>query len=120
MQSIEGARTTPCTGTPKVRALRPTTVTRTMSAMYHSGSRSLQDRFDTRRLADRIEERLVRDHFTPDDREFIERLPMFFLATSDETGQPQCSYKGGSPGFVRIIDEHTLVFPSYDGNGMYL
>ena len=88
--------------------------------MYHSGSRSLQDRFDTRRLADRIEERLVRDHITDDDRQFIERLALFFLATSDENGQPQCSYKGGAPGFVRILDEHTLAFPSYDGNGMYL
>jgi uncharacterized protein len=88
--------------------------------MYHSGSRSLQDRFDTRRLADRIEERLVRDHLTDDDRQFIERLPMFFLATSDENGQPQCSYKGGAPGFVRVLDERTLAFPSYDGNGMYL
>jgi uncharacterized protein len=91
-----------------------------MSSFYHSGSRSLQDRFDTRRLADRIEERLVRDHITADDRAFIERLPMFFLATADEHGQPQCSYKGGAPGFVRILDEHTLAFPSYDGNGMYL
>ena len=91
-----------------------------MSTLYHSGSRALQDRFDTRRLADRLEERLVREHITADDREFIERLPMFFLATADEHGQPQCSYKGGAPGFVRILDEHTLAFPSYDGNGMYL
>jgi len=91
-----------------------------MSTLYHPGSRSLQDRFDTRRLADRIEERLVRDHITSDDRAFIERLPMFFLATADEHGQPQCSYKGGAPGFVRILDQHTLAFPSYDGNGMYL
>jgi predicted pyridoxine 5'-phosphate oxidase superfamily flavin-nucleotide-binding protein len=91
-----------------------------MSTLYHPGSRSLQDRFDTRRLADRIEERLVRDHITADDRAFIERVPMFFLATADEQGQPQCSYKGGAPGFVRVIDEHELAFPSYDGNGMYL
>ena len=45
---------------------------------------------------------------------------MFFLATADEHGMPQCSYKGGDPGFVRVVDEHTLAFPSYDGNGMYL
>jgi predicted pyridoxine 5'-phosphate oxidase superfamily flavin-nucleotide-binding protein len=45
---------------------------------------------------------------------------MFFLATADENGQPQCSYKGGDPGFVRVVDEHTVAFPSYDGNGMYL
>ncbi len=45
---------------------------------------------------------------------------MFFLATADSEGWPQCSYKGGEPGFVRVLDETTLAFPSYDGNGMYL
>ncbi len=91
-----------------------------MSRIYHEGSRVFQDRFDTRRLADRIEERLVRDIIDADDRAFIERMSMFFLATADEHGRPQCSYKGGDPGFVRVIDEHTVAFPSYDGNGMYL
>src|SRR5664280_403116 len=91
-----------------------------MSRIYHEGSRVFQDRFDTRRLADRIEERLVRDIIDADDRAFIERMSMFFLATRDEHGRPQCSYKGGDPGFVRVIDEHTVAFPSYDGNGMYL
>lgn len=62
----------------------------------------------------------VRDRFTPEDRAFLERLDMFFLATVDPTGQPTCSYKGGDPGFVRILDDHTLAFPNYDGNGMYL
>jgi predicted pyridoxine 5'-phosphate oxidase superfamily flavin-nucleotide-binding protein len=87
---------------------------------YHSGSRELQDRFDTRRLADRLEERNGRDHFEPDDAAFIERMDMFFLATADSEGQPQCSYKGGEPGFVRVLDAQTLAFPNYDGNGMFL
>lgn len=91
-----------------------------MSRLYHAGNRALQDRFDTRRLADRIEERLDRDTFDAEDRALIERLSMFFLATADEDGMPQCSYKGGDPGFVRVIDEHTLAFPSYDGNGTFL
>ena len=91
-----------------------------MDELYHDGNRRLQDRFDTRRLADRIEERLLRDTFTEEDRAFIESRDMFFIATSDEHGMPQCSYKGGDPGFVRIVDEHTLAFPSYDGNGTYL
>jgi uncharacterized protein len=90
-------------------------------ATYHDGSRRLQDQFDTRRLADRLDEKFVQ---TPvigaDDREFIERLDMFFLATADAEGRPQCSYKGGDPGFVRVLDEHTVAFPNYDGNGMYL
>jgi len=89
-------------------------------ALYHDGSRKLQDRFDTRRLADRIEERIVHDRIDDDDRAFIEARDMFFLATADEHGQPQCSYKGGDPGFVRVVDEHTVAFPSYNGNGMYL
>ena len=87
---------------------------------YHSGSRELQDRFDTRRLADRLEERNGRDHFEPADTAFIERMDMFFLATADDEGQPQCSYKGGEPGFVRVLDAQTLAFPIYDGNGMFL
>ena len=89
-------------------------------ALYHEGSRRLQDRFDTRRLADRIEDRIVRDRIDDDDRAFIEARDMFFIATTDEEGQPQCSYKGGEPGFVRVLDEHTIAFPVYDGNGMYL
>jgi predicted pyridoxine 5'-phosphate oxidase superfamily flavin-nucleotide-binding protein len=91
-----------------------------MPDMYHSGNRRLQDRFDTRRLADRLQEVKVHEAFTPDDKAFIERLDMFFLATCDASGQPNCSYKGGAPGFVRVIDESTLIFPSYDGNGMFL
>ena len=91
-----------------------------MTELYHEGNRRLQDRFDTRRLADRIEERLDRDTFDADDRAFIESRDMFFLATADAHGMPQCSYKGGEPGFVRIVDERTLVFPNYDGNGTYL
>jgi len=88
-------------------------------AMYHDGSRELQDRFDSRRIADRLEQITVHDKFSDDDRAFIERVPMFFLATADAHGWPDCSYKGGQPGFVRVVDESTLAFPSYDGNGMF-
>jgi predicted pyridoxine 5'-phosphate oxidase superfamily flavin-nucleotide-binding protein len=89
-------------------------------SLYHHGSRDLQDRFDTRRLADRLEEVKVTDTIGDRDREFIESLDMFFLATADEQGRPNCSYKGGDPGFVRVLDERTIAFPSYDGNGMFL
>ncbi len=87
---------------------------------YNEGSRELQDHFDTRRLADRLESVTVRDTIDDDDRAFIEARDMFFLATADAEGRPQCSYKGGAPGFVRVLDERTLAFPNYDGNGMYL
>jgi predicted pyridoxine 5'-phosphate oxidase superfamily flavin-nucleotide-binding protein len=88
--------------------------------LYSAASRKLQDRFDTKRLADRIEERIVHDRIDDGDRAFIEARDMFFIATTDEDGQPQCSYKGGEPGFVRVLDETTIAFPIYDGNGMYL
>ncbi len=92
-----------------------------MGETFHDGARRLQDRFDTRRLADRLGERFLRDATIDDeDRAFIERMDMFFLATADAQGRPQCSYKGGEPGFVKVLDEHTVAFPNYDGNGMYL
>ena len=91
-----------------------------MSTGFHDGSRSLQDRFDTRALADRIDDLLVSDAISAGDQAFIEARDMFFLATADGEGRPTCSYKGGEPGFVRVLDPRTLVFPSYDGNGMYL
>ncbi len=85
---------------------------------YRDSHRALQDRFDTRRLADRLGS-VAGDDLTA-FRDFIEARDMFFLATADESGQPQCSYKGGDPGFVRVVDETTLAFPVYDGNGMFL
>lgn len=91
-----------------------------MADLYHDGDRSLQDRFDTRRLADRIEERLVVDRLDDEDAAFVEHADMFFLSTVDHRGYPTCSYKGGDPGFVRVLDERTVAFPNYDGNGMYL
>jgi predicted pyridoxine 5'-phosphate oxidase superfamily flavin-nucleotide-binding protein len=50
---------------------------------------------------------------------FIESRDMFWLATVDKEGRPQCQYKGGAPGFIRVVDPKTVVFPSYDGNGRY-
>jgi predicted pyridoxine 5'-phosphate oxidase superfamily flavin-nucleotide-binding protein len=90
-----------------------------MSTGFHDGSRELQDRFDTRALADRIDDLLVSDTIGEGERAFIEARDMFFLATADAEGRPTSSYKGGEPGFVRVLDPHTLAFPNYDGNGMY-
>jgi predicted pyridoxine 5'-phosphate oxidase superfamily flavin-nucleotide-binding protein len=86
---------------------------------YHDGMRQLQDRYDTRRLADRLDEKLGRTEFTEEDRLFIESRRLFFLATADDLGRPDVSYKGGDPGFVRVTGPNELVFPSYDGNGMF-
>ena len=89
------------------------------AGIYHRGSRTLQDRFDSQRIADRLEEITVHAEFSDADKAFVERSPMFFLATADADGWPDCSYKGGMPGFVRVVDPKTLAFPSYDGNGMF-
>jgi len=89
------------------------------SPAYHAGMRELQDRFDTRRLADRLDEKLAHRDFSDEDRAFIESRPLFFLATADGEGRPDCSFKGGAPGFVRVTGEAELAFPSYDGNGMF-
>jgi predicted pyridoxine 5'-phosphate oxidase superfamily flavin-nucleotide-binding protein len=91
-----------------------------MSDLYCDGARHFQSVFDTRRLADRAREILVHQTITGDDRALIERAEFFFLATVDARGQPQCSYKGGEPGFVNVVDDKTIAFPSYDGNGMFL
>jgi predicted pyridoxine 5'-phosphate oxidase superfamily flavin-nucleotide-binding protein len=87
--------------------------------LYHEGNRQLQDDFDSRRIADRLEEVTLHDAFMPHDVDMIERAEMFFLATADAEGRPDVSYKGGMPGFVRVVSEDTLAFPHYDGNGMF-
>ena len=87
--------------------------------MYHEGNRALQDAFGSRALADRLEERLRRDRFNDDDAAFVAQLGFFFLATADAEGRPDCSFKGGPPGFVQVAAPDLLLFPDYDGNGMF-
>ena len=91
----------------------------TDSILYHDGNRHLQDAFDSRRIADRLEEKLTRTAFSDGDKAFIEGASYFFLATADAKGRPDCSFKGGMPGFVRITGASELAFPDYDGNGMF-
>ena len=87
---------------------------------YTDAQRDLQVRFDSRRIADRINDVLVHDFIDPGSASFIESRDMMFVSTVDASGQPTCSYKGGDPGFVRVVDEQTLAYPAYDGNGMFL
>ncbi len=88
-------------------------------SFYHQGHRSMQARFGSAPLADRLEERVHRERFTDADQAFIEGAAFFFLATADEAGNPECSFKGGAPGFVRVVSPDLLKFPDYDGNGMF-
>ena len=91
----------------------------TERSIYHEGNRRLQDKFDSRRIADRLEEVTLHDRLMPGDVEFIQDCAMFFLATADADGWPDVSYKGGLPGFVQVTDHDELAFPCYDGNGMF-
>lgn len=91
----------------------------TNDPMYHEGMRRLQVVRDTRVIADRLEQVTVYMAFTDEDHALIEGCSMFFVATADALGRPDCSYKGGLPGFVRILDNRCLAFPDYDGNGMF-
>lgn len=87
--------------------------------MYHSGNRDLQDRFHSSALAERLLEKTHRTSFTGDDVAFIQAQSFFFLATATPDGAPDCSFKGGAPGFVRVIGPAGLAFADYDGNGMF-
>ncbi|MSO71627.1 MAG: pyridoxamine 5'-phosphate oxidase family protein [Alphaproteobacteria bacterium] len=89
------------------------------SRLYHAGSRTLQDRFGSRALADRLEQKTLRASFNDTDRAFIASAVYFFLATADEHGHPECSFKRGPTGFVRVTGPAELAFPDYDGNGMF-
>lgn len=91
-----------------------------MTDYFNAGHRQLQDAFDTRRLADRLQAGIIQPLISPADAAFIEAQNMFFLATVDEKGQANCSYKGGPQGLVKVVDENTLAFPLYDGNGMFM
>jgi predicted pyridoxine 5'-phosphate oxidase superfamily flavin-nucleotide-binding protein len=101
------------------RPLAPVAIRAQSGLMYNDGHRELQDRFDSRRIADRLEQVTVHVELSDGDVEFIEGSSMFFLGTADGDGWPDVSYKGGRPGFVRCLDRRTIAFPSYDGNGMF-
>lgn len=89
-------------------------------AMFHQGSRTLQDRYGGRALADKLVETREHSTFTEDEIAFISAAPFFFLATASADGNPDCSFKGGDPGFVRVTGPAELAFPDYDGNSMFM
>ncbi len=91
-----------------------------MSRLFGPNHRAMQMAFQTRELADRIEQIAMKPEIDDAGRAFIESRDMFFLSTIDHKGRPTVSYKGGAAGFIKVVDANTLLFPSYDGNGMYL
>jgi uncharacterized protein len=91
-----------------------------LSIYYGKQQRALQAKFGTEKMADRIEQLASHNEFNEDAKGFIENSEMFFLTSINDKGQPTVSYKGGDMGFVKVVDSNTLIFPSYDGNGMFL
>jgi uncharacterized protein len=91
-----------------------------MTELYGDQHRALQELFETQALADRVSDIIVAEDIADDRKDFIESRDLFFLTTIDHRGYPTCSYKGGKPGFVKVLNSKFLAFPSFDGNGMYL
>ena len=88
--------------------------------MYSQEQRKLQSDFGTEKLAEKLVNMIVKSTLDERERAFLESREMFFLSTVDKEGRPTVSFKGGAAGFLKAIDEKTVVFPSYDGNGMFL
>jgi predicted pyridoxine 5'-phosphate oxidase superfamily flavin-nucleotide-binding protein len=68
----------------------------------------------------RAERRGWRTRVTPDLAEFLAGLDMFYLGTASAEGQPYVQYRGGSPGFLKVLDEKTLAFADFGGNRQYI
>ena len=90
-----------------------------MASLYYDAHRALQEEFKTVKLAERLDTGWVHDGIGKDEAAFIGSRDMFFLSTVDPEGMPTVSYKGGPSGFVKVLDGSTLVFPGFDGNGMF-
>jgi predicted pyridoxine 5'-phosphate oxidase superfamily flavin-nucleotide-binding protein len=91
-----------------------------MSDFYTPAQQALQQQFETKQLADRLESTIVLAELPPQHAEFVSQQNMFFLSTVDQYGFPSCSYKGGAKGFVKVLNEKVIEFPNYDGNGMFM
>ena len=90
-----------------------------MAAFYTEAQRAMQRAQGAEKLADTVEAAIVSEVVEGPNADFIESRDFFFLSTVDGKGRPTVSYKGGPPGVCHVVDEKTLVFPSYDGNGMF-
>lgn len=90
-----------------------------MASLYHDAHRQLQEEFGTTKLATLLDTKWVAESIGEAEKAFIESRDFFFLSTVDPDGMPTVSYKGGPVGLVRVTDAGTLVFPGFDGNGMF-
>lgn len=90
-----------------------------MASIYSAEHRQLHEEFNTTKLAELLDNGWIHEKIAEDEQNFIQTRDMFFLSSVDPDGMPTVSYKGGPVGFVRVLDDSTLVFPGYDGNGMF-
>ncbi len=86
---------------------------------YHDGSLRMQEQFGSVGLAAHLARQYVLDRLQDEHIAWIREADCVYVATVAPDGQPECSYKGGLPGFIKVPDSASLEIPSYDGNGMY-
>ena len=83
------------------------------------GEHAVQRRLGTTERANRFYDEQMLDHLNERMREFVAQQEMFFLATADRHGECDNTFRAGPPGFLHVIDERTLVYPEYRGNGVH-
>src|SRR4051794_21507181 len=82
--------------------------------------KSIQEKNGSRGAYAKVESRGWRTRVTPDLVEFLAGLDMFYLGTASAEGQPYVQYRGGSPGFLKVLDEQTLAFADFGGNRQFV
>ncbi|MFG3283277.1 pyridoxamine 5'-phosphate oxidase family protein [Streptomyces sp. NPDC048111] len=87
-------------------------------AMPSPGERALQTHLATQERADSFYSRQVHPALTPPMKDFIARQSMVFLSTAGALGHCDASFRAGPPGFVAVLDDYTLTYPEYRGNGV--
>jgi predicted pyridoxine 5'-phosphate oxidase superfamily flavin-nucleotide-binding protein len=83
--------------------------------------KAIQERKHSRRAYGRMEQAgSWETHITPELAEFIARQRSIFIATANTDGQPYMQHRGGPPGFLRVLDDHTIGFVDFRGNRQFV
>jgi predicted pyridoxine 5'-phosphate oxidase superfamily flavin-nucleotide-binding protein len=91
---------------------------KTVNIPGSEGEQYTQERFGTTRLALSFYNKQILDYLNPLMQEFIMRQEMVFIATSDENGSSDCSFRAGLPGFVQVLGDNKRAYPEYRENGV--
>lgn len=79
-----------------------------------------QEKYGTRKAYARMEESAERYVLTDKEITFIRSRDSFYMATTGENGWPYVQHRGGAKGFVNVLDETTLAYADFRGNGQYI